>query len=217
MTAAFDQTTIGVNGKKQPNDSYSSRLQSNRELLEEQYPDFPRTWVPLGSTRELDPDRPNRVEFLGQSYVAFFSNSTQQWVVMDNTCPHRLAPLSEGRVEPETGRLQCSYHGWTFESDGSCQRIPQATPAVADAILQNSRACVPSYTTNADPQTGILWIWPWQQDVLSVAGEEWRHPEGMMKNILGLDSTMDTNATVMTYTRDQPYVSANILAWKAKN
>eukprot|EP00882_Tetradesmus_deserticola_P025386 GHRQ01027880.1.p1 GENE.GHRQ01027880.1~~GHRQ01027880.1.p1 ORF type:complete len:320 (+),score=26.48 GHRQ01027880.1:99-1058(+) len=33
------------------------------------------------------------------------------WVVFEDRCPHRLAPLSEGRLEPATGHLMCSYHG----------------------------------------------------------------------------------------------------------
>jgi hypothetical protein len=33
------------------------------------------------------------------------------WVVFEDRCPHRLAPLSEGRLEPSTGQLMCSYHG----------------------------------------------------------------------------------------------------------
>lgn len=197
--------TNGLNGGTSNKASSSSKLQSNTEMLEELYPDYPRTWVPLGSTKELDPDRPTRVEFLGQSYVTYFSNSTNQWVVMDNTCPHRLAPLSEGRVEPETGRLQCSYHGWTYGSDGICQRIPQAPPAVEETAVQNARACVPTYTTNHDEHTGVIWIWPWQQDPLAFAKDEWRHPEGMMKNVVGLDSASAANCSVVTYTRDHPY------------
>lgn len=41
--------------------------------------------------------------------------------------PHRtcrLAPLSEGRIEAD-GTLMCSYHGWQFNGQGGCTRIPQ--------------------------------------------------------------------------------------------
>jgi phenylpropionate dioxygenase-like ring-hydroxylating dioxygenase large terminal subunit len=35
----------------------------------------------------------------------------------------RLAPLSEGRIE--AGQLTCSYHGWRFNGEGQCTRVPQ--------------------------------------------------------------------------------------------
>jgi len=74
----------------------SQRLSSNQDALEELYPNYPRTWVPLGSTSELDPNRPTPVLFLDQSYVTYqINNETNGWVVLDNVCPHRLAPLSE--------------------------------------------------------------------------------------------------------------------------
>jgi vanillate O-demethylase monooxygenase subunit len=37
-------------------------------------------------------------------------------------CPHRLAPLSAGRVEGSV--LRCGYHGWCFDRDGGCTEIP---------------------------------------------------------------------------------------------
>jgi len=33
--------------------------------------------------------------------------------------PHRLAPLSEGRVNA-AGLLDCPYHGWAFAGSGTC-------------------------------------------------------------------------------------------------
>ena len=35
----------------------------------------------------------------------------------------RLAKLSEGQVID--GRLECLYHGWQFEGEGQCVKIPQ--------------------------------------------------------------------------------------------
>lgn len=37
----------------------------------------------------------------------------------------RLAPLSEGRIEPD-GNLMCSYHAWRFNGEGKCVALPQA-------------------------------------------------------------------------------------------
>ena len=43
-------------------------------------------------------------------------------VALDNRCPHRWAPLSEGRVIDD--KLVCPYHGMQFGSDGICTKVP---------------------------------------------------------------------------------------------
>ncbi len=44
----------------------------------------------------------------------------------DDRCPHRGAPLSEGRVR--SGTIECPYHGWRFEPGGACARVPSLRP-----------------------------------------------------------------------------------------
>jgi phenylpropionate dioxygenase-like ring-hydroxylating dioxygenase large terminal subunit len=163
----------------------------NQECLQSRK--FPRTWVPLASTYELDPDRPSPLEFLGQKYVCYRDNN-HHWVVMDDSCPHRLVPLSEGRVNRETNSLQCSYHGWEFNSEGNCIRIPQATPEDEKAALSSKRSCVTSYPVHIEKN--VIWFWPWIEDVLSIAGEPSKHPETLMSG---------ANINPSTYTRDLPY------------
>ena len=55
-------------------------------------------------------------------------------------CPHRLAPLSEGRLatDPATGaaRVECSYHGWQFAGCGRCTSLPQ---------LEGTKPILPQY------------------------------------------------------------------------
>lgn len=46
--------------------------------------------------------------------------------ISQDFCPHRLAPLSEGRVEAD-GQLLCAYHGWRFDSTGKCTDLPQVS------------------------------------------------------------------------------------------
>lgn len=46
------------------------------------------------------------------------------WQAFLDVCPHRLIPLSEGRLT-DAKELQCAYHGWCFESSGKCTAIPQ--------------------------------------------------------------------------------------------
>jgi pheophorbide a oxygenase len=154
---------------------------------------FPRTWVPIASTYELDPDRPTPLQFLGQKYVTYQDND-ENWVVLDDVCPHRLAPLSEGRVDREKNAIQCSYHGWEYNSTGNCIRIPQANAEIENSALSSTRSSVASYPAYVENK--ILFVWPWKEDVLSIAGKAWACPEGMMEKI---------NPVVATFTRDLPY------------
>ena len=147
-------------------------------VLSETFGDFPRTWVPIASTFELIPDKPTPVRFMEQNYVAFQDNDGE-WRVMDDACPHRLAPLSEGRIDRDANRIECAYHGWAFEpSSGACARIPQANDAVAAAATPSARACVASYPTRV--HKSVLWVWPWEEDCLSVVADERAQPEASL-------------------------------------
>lgn len=54
---------------------------------------------------------------------------------------------AEGRIE-EDGTLLCSYHGWRFQGDGECTRIPQSLDAKAEATACSSgRACATAFPT----------------------------------------------------------------------
>jgi vanillate O-demethylase monooxygenase subunit len=64
-------------------------------------------------------------------------------------CPHRLFPLSAGKVT-ESG-LQCGYHGLTFAAGGECVSIP-SQPEIP------STACVRSFPVREE--NGLVWIWP---------------------------------------------------------
>ena len=86
------------------------------------------------------------------------------WRAVADDCPHRRAPLSQGRIEPAGAStppaLVCSYHGWSFGGDGKPVSIPQATHdggAVEKAAFGSPRACAKAYPTReAD---GLLWVW----------------------------------------------------------
>lgn len=65
------------------------------------------------------------MQILGRKVVIWYDKVAGKWQTFLDMCPHRLAPLSEGRID-EQGCIQCCYHGWSFKGDGSCARIPQA-------------------------------------------------------------------------------------------
>ncbi|KAJ4827356.1 hypothetical protein Tsubulata_044803 [Turnera subulata] len=115
-------------------------------------------WYPVSLVEDLDPNLPTPFQLLGRDLVLWFDNANQEWVAFDDKCPHRLAPLSEGRID-ENGHLQCSYHGWSFDGCGSCTRIPQAQPQGPEArALKSPRACATRFPTMVSQ--GLLFVWP---------------------------------------------------------
>jgi len=114
-------------------------------------------WYPLSPLEDLDPERPTPIRLLGQRVVVWKPRSSTQYRVFLDLCPHRLAPLSEGRVDEQTGHLMCSYHGWQFDEQGVCTHIPQADDP--DLIEKNrNHYCAQALPTQE--ANGLLWVWP---------------------------------------------------------
>jgi nitrite reductase/ring-hydroxylating ferredoxin subunit len=103
-------------------------------------------WYAVGVADSLDSGRPHPIQLLGKHLMLWYDTAEQQWRVFDDACPHRFAPLSEGRVERD-GSLQCAYHGWRFNGSGACTAIPQSPAAVAEQHAASPRACAVSYPT----------------------------------------------------------------------
>lgn len=122
-------------------------------------PDFNffQHWYPLTPVEDLDPQRPTPVTLLGLPLVIWKPGFSETYRVFLDQCPHRLAPLSEGRVDEKTGNLMCSYHGWQFDAQGTCTRIPQAeNPEVIAKNRENF--CVSSLPCRQE--NDLLWVWP---------------------------------------------------------
>ncbi|GJM96978.1 hypothetical protein PR202_ga13865 [Eleusine coracana subsp. coracana] len=64
-------------------------------------------WYPFAPVCDLDPGAPHGKTVLGLSVVAWHDRRAGEWRVFDDACPHRLAPLSEGRVD-DKGRSSAS-------------------------------------------------------------------------------------------------------------
>ena len=64
--------------------------------------------TPTRQRRDLSKTRPNTFTLLGEPVVVWFANGA--WNVLRDCCPHRLVPLSEGRID-EHGQMECGYHG----------------------------------------------------------------------------------------------------------
>jgi len=153
-------------------------------------------WFPVASTLELDEKRPTPVRIDGLDLVVWKvpgqKGADEGWRVMLDQCPHRLAPLSEGRIEEKTGCLQCAYHGWEFDSCGSCTKIPQVEEGAAQKMRENPRSRVRSFPT----RVGLKLVWVW-------LGEG--SPKGEPRDIASGTRLESEFQVFGTYTRDLPY------------
>ena len=121
--------------------------------------DWQEVWYPVFYVEDLDKAKPAKFTLLERDLVIWWDRHTNAWRAFDDRCPHRLVPLSEGRIA-EDGLLECPYHGWAFKGDGSCDRIPQQPEA--GTAHTSKRACVQSLAT-AERQ-GLLFIYAGNPD-----------------------------------------------------
>ncbi|XP_024032004.1 protochlorophyllide-dependent translocon component 52, chloroplastic [Morus notabilis] len=118
--------------------------------------DWYSQWYPVMPVCDLDKRVPHGKKVIGLDVVVWWDRNESDWKVFDDSCPHRLAPLSEGRID-QWGRLQCVYHGWCFNGSGDCNFIPQA-PSDGPQFHTFKKACAAAYPSTV--QNGILWFWP---------------------------------------------------------
>lgn len=81
-----------------------------------------RQWIPALRSESLEPGgAPQRVELLCEKYVAFRADDGHVGFLHE-ACPHRGVSLALGRNEGN--RLTCIFHGWSFDTQGNCTRMP---------------------------------------------------------------------------------------------
>ncbi|KAK9814291.1 hypothetical protein WJX72_003521 [[Myrmecia] bisecta] len=111
-------------------------------------------WYPVHYARDLVPGQPQRVTLFDEAIVVARRGGGLGPIAMVDRCPHRAAALSEGRIT-EDGRLQCAYHGWTFDgSSGQCTNIPQ----VEHGGVMMGKTCATALP--ACEHQGIVWVYP---------------------------------------------------------
>lgn len=77
-------------------------------------------WHVLALSSEVE-RKPTKAVCLGQPFVLYRTRSGDP-VVLSDLCVHRGAELSRGKVEGDC--VVCPYHGWRYQQDGACDRIP---------------------------------------------------------------------------------------------
>jgi phenylpropionate dioxygenase-like ring-hydroxylating dioxygenase large terminal subunit len=94
--------------------------------------------------------RPLARTLLGQ-HLVLFRDASGQPAALEDRCPHRNAPLSQGRVRQD--HLACPYHGWEFDRAGECRAIPGKC-----GTIEHPGRCVPVFPVIEDGP--FLWVQP---------------------------------------------------------
>lgn len=113
-------------------------------------------WYFAALSRELKPGRLARHEILGAPVMLGRAPDGAVMALRD-ICPHRAAPLSQGRFTREADgetTVECPYHGWRFGGDGRCRAIPSLT---ADQAFEVERIAVRAYPVRESQ--GLVFIW----------------------------------------------------------
>jgi phthalate 4,5-dioxygenase len=110
---------------------------------------FRRYWLPIMLSAELEADgTPVRTRVLGEDLMAFRDTAGRAGL-LEELCPHRLAPLYIGRNE-ESG-IRCLYHGWKFDVSGECVDMPNEPPD------SNFRSKVRARCFPVHEHAGVVW------------------------------------------------------------
>jgi phenylpropionate dioxygenase-like ring-hydroxylating dioxygenase large terminal subunit len=96
-------------------------------------------------------DKPVHTRLLGQNFVLFRDEGGKLSCLSD-VCVHRGAALSQGRVV--NGCVECPYHGWQYNGEGECTKIPAQPDNGRKGIPKKAR--VDSYPV--EERYGWVWV-----------------------------------------------------------
>ncbi|TNE90948.1 MAG: aromatic ring-hydroxylating dioxygenase subunit alpha [Deltaproteobacteria bacterium] len=106
-------------------------------------------WYVVATSDEL-----TRTAVLGRKvldeWLVVFRGKDGRAAVLRDRCMHRHAPLSKGALVD--GTVQCSYHGWRYDSDG----VVVGVPAEGARFKQTKRRCAKTFTTRE--QDGFVYV-----------------------------------------------------------
>jgi vanillate O-demethylase monooxygenase subunit len=109
-----------------------------------------RGWHAVACSSEIG-DRPTQVWLLGEPWAIVRLDRVVR--AYRDRCPHRLAPLSAGRIVGN--ELECGYHGWRFAGDGRATAVPSLG---LDATIPPRACLTPAFAVCE--RFGLVWLAP---------------------------------------------------------
>jgi phenylpropionate dioxygenase-like ring-hydroxylating dioxygenase large terminal subunit len=93
-------------------------MQNDKELLY-------NLWYVALPGHQLRAGKMQAKKMLGQDVLLGRTSEGEVFALRD-FCPHRGIPLRYGKFDGN--EIECCYHGWCFNSEGKCTKIPSLTP-----------------------------------------------------------------------------------------
>jgi phenylpropionate dioxygenase-like ring-hydroxylating dioxygenase large terminal subunit len=107
-------------------------------------------WYFVAHGSQLEKGKLTPREILGEKIVFGRDPDGKPFGLRDN-CPHRGVPLSQGWYDGK--EIQCCYHGWRFDTKGTCLGIP----ALFDEKFNASKIKVFQYPVREI--SGTVWVY----------------------------------------------------------
>lgn len=107
---------------------------------------FKRFWYPVMPIAQLANGQPQSFQLLNQKLALWLCDGKPAAVA--DYCCHRSAQISKGVVID--GCIRCPYHGWTYDSEGTCVNVPQMDGKLPKTYKVPSYLCVEKY--------GYAWV-----------------------------------------------------------
>ena len=94
-------------------------------------------WIDIGALAEI-PVRGARVVKTEAGCVAVFRTAEDEVFALDDACPHKAGPLSEGIVHGRA--VTCPLHNWVIEFESGTVRAPdQGAVTTYPVRIENGR------------------------------------------------------------------------------
>ena len=110
----------------------------------------PDYWYAVEWAKSLPRGEVMEVKFWGKS-IALFRGKDGVLRAVEDRCAHRQLKLSRGEVKGCT--LVCTYHGWEYEGDGRCSKIPHD-------LFGNKMPQIQLASYPVEERYGLIWIFP---------------------------------------------------------
>lgn len=110
----------------------------------------PNHWYPVAWADQLQSGTVQAVQ-IWQQAVVLYRDMQGTLNALEDACPHKGVALHDGKVEGQN--LACPYHGWEFNHEGECVKIPYFPP-------DQKLPCAKARPYPVQERYGIVWIFP---------------------------------------------------------